>query len=240
MIRILPDHRVFTATDQERFAELSGDCNPIHMDAVLARREMFGDVVVHGLHLVLSLLDPYCAALDPHPRRLVNLQARFPGSAYLNRTIEYFCKEETGDGAKLTAVTEKQPVAEITFIWIKNREASGQAGKGWETMLPTFPRRPVERLWDQLSGLGGELPLGMDTTLLATLFPALHTRLPLRIQAELLALTRLVGMTCPGLRFVFSAFEMEWSDVPLFSPDPPLFYEVTRADARVSLVRMGI
>src|SRR5438093_7142373 len=55
--------RSYTPADQERFAELSGDFNPLHLDPVQARRELFGDVVVPGVHGVLDALDRYVATL---------------------------------------------------------------------------------------------------------------------------------------------------------------------------------
>ena len=38
---------------QQQFAALSGDFNPIHVNPGIARRELFGEIVVHGMHLVL-------------------------------------------------------------------------------------------------------------------------------------------------------------------------------------------
>ena len=37
--------RVFDLAGQRRFAELSGDHNPLHLNLVQSRREIFGDVV---------------------------------------------------------------------------------------------------------------------------------------------------------------------------------------------------
>ena len=45
--------RTFTEADQSEFAAVSGDRNPMHLDALLARRTQAGVPVVHGLHLVL-------------------------------------------------------------------------------------------------------------------------------------------------------------------------------------------
>lgn len=44
-------HRIFTEHDQVLFSRLSGDANPIHMDPLIARRLMFGQRIVHGIHL---------------------------------------------------------------------------------------------------------------------------------------------------------------------------------------------
>ena len=49
--------RDFVAADQERFAAVCGDRNPIHMDPVAARRTFAGFPVVHGIHALLWALD---------------------------------------------------------------------------------------------------------------------------------------------------------------------------------------
>ncbi|MGH8645572.1 MAG: MaoC/PaaZ C-terminal domain-containing protein, partial [Gammaproteobacteria bacterium] len=64
MMRKVLDLRKYTMPDQQRFCELSGDLNPLHLDPVSARREFFGDVVVHGIHGVLRALDAYLRTLQ--------------------------------------------------------------------------------------------------------------------------------------------------------------------------------
>ena len=59
MSRSEVSRRVFSLSDQNRFAELSGDFNPVHVDPRAARRTMFGEVVVHGIHILLWALDSY-------------------------------------------------------------------------------------------------------------------------------------------------------------------------------------
>jgi len=49
--------KTFSQQDQELFAELSHDCNPMHMDAVAARRLITGHQVVHGVHVLLTALE---------------------------------------------------------------------------------------------------------------------------------------------------------------------------------------
>ena len=47
--------RVFSQEDVERFAELSGDHNPIHLDNTYAQSSFFQGRIVHGM-LVASLI----------------------------------------------------------------------------------------------------------------------------------------------------------------------------------------
>ena len=54
--------RTFAQADQQWFAALSGDSNPIHMDRIEARRTQAGFPVVHGMHTLLWALDCIAAA----------------------------------------------------------------------------------------------------------------------------------------------------------------------------------
>src|SRR5688500_4530756 len=49
--------RTFTMADQEWFAAMSGDANPVHVDPIAARRTLVGGPLVHGVHLLLWALD---------------------------------------------------------------------------------------------------------------------------------------------------------------------------------------
>lgn len=54
--------RVFTDADQARFAELSGDRNPMHLDPLAARRStVAGRPIVYGMHLLLTSLERWYA-----------------------------------------------------------------------------------------------------------------------------------------------------------------------------------
>ncbi|PKO33216.1 MAG: (R)-hydratase [Betaproteobacteria bacterium HGW-Betaproteobacteria-7] len=46
---------VVSAEELQQFATLSGDCNPLHVDADFARSKGFDDVVVHGALLVAKV-----------------------------------------------------------------------------------------------------------------------------------------------------------------------------------------
>ena len=58
-------HR-FTQADFDRFADLTGDNNPIHVDPEFAARTYFGKTVAHGMLLYSSI----CRVLS----------TQFPGS----------------------------------------------------------------------------------------------------------------------------------------------------------------
>jgi acyl dehydratase len=67
----------FTYNDVEIFSRLSGDVNPIHLDAELASKSIFGQPIVHGL-LVSSLFSAIIANHLPGP-----------GSIYLHQSLNF-------------------------------------------------------------------------------------------------------------------------------------------------------
>ena len=52
--------RTFTQADFDRFAELSGDDNPIHVDPVFSAETRFGRTVAHGMLLYSALWALIC------------------------------------------------------------------------------------------------------------------------------------------------------------------------------------
>lgn len=61
--------RTITATDVERFADLTGDRNPLHFDESFARQSPFGQRIVHGM-LVASLFSTLVGMHCPGQRAL--------------------------------------------------------------------------------------------------------------------------------------------------------------------------
>ncbi len=69
--------RVVTHDDVVRFADLSGDKNPLHIDSVYASKTLFGKNIVHGMLLASffsTLVGMYCPGEN---------------ALYLSQTIEF-------------------------------------------------------------------------------------------------------------------------------------------------------
>src|SRR5207249_3197125 len=78
--------RTFTFEDQTAFADLSGDHNPLHMDLIAARRYLFGEPVVHGIHPVLWALND-CLEGHASSVSLRSLKVSFPRPIVLNKPV---------------------------------------------------------------------------------------------------------------------------------------------------------
>ncbi len=77
--------RVLTQSDFDRFAALSGDDNPIHVDPEFSARTRFGRTVAHGMFLY-SLV---CAALSQYLPRAVQVRQNlmFPNPSYVGEEV---------------------------------------------------------------------------------------------------------------------------------------------------------
>ncbi|TRY63144.1 hypothetical protein TCAL_00345 [Tigriopus californicus] len=73
--------RVFTPVDLKRYADLSGDCNPIHLDD--------DNPIVHGTFL-LGVISGIMGTKCPGPgSRVISLRSEFLRPCLLHREIEF-------------------------------------------------------------------------------------------------------------------------------------------------------
>ena len=77
--------RTITDADIVRFAEVSGDRNPIHLDAAYAARSPFGGRVAHGF-LTGSLISA-----------VIGMELPGPGSIYLGQTLKFLAPVRIDD-----------------------------------------------------------------------------------------------------------------------------------------------
>lgn len=84
--------RTVTEADVVAFAGISGDYNPLHVDAEFAAGTAFGERVAHGL-LVLSIASglstrlPMSERLHPNILGLLDLQCRWPSPTRIGDTV---------------------------------------------------------------------------------------------------------------------------------------------------------
>ena len=92
--------RTFSAADVEAFAALSGDHNPVHLDAEFAATTQFGQRVCHGA-LVTSLFST-----------LLGTQLPGEGSIYVSQESKFrapvFLDEEVIATVEITDINEKR------------------------------------------------------------------------------------------------------------------------------------
>ncbi|MCX6847347.1 MAG: SDR family NAD(P)-dependent oxidoreductase [Verrucomicrobia bacterium] len=213
-------HR-FTSADQHAFALLSGDWNPMHMDAASARRTVFGERVVHGVHSLLWALS--VAA----PRgALAHLDVKFQKGVLLGSELHCTMKG-TPEAFNIVVSIDGAPAVKI-----KGRTGSF-ARSCAPRSAPEHDRQAAVVKYADASGMRGTATLGCDDNLLGKLLPGLS--LPTWQTEVLLATTRVVGMQCPGLHSIYAGLTMDF-DEPIESN--LLSYAVQTEDSPYSSVEI--
>ena len=222
----------FTLEDQSLFARLSGDNNPLHIDAIAARRTLFGAPLVHGVHGLLRALD-YWLGDKSHKIELNFVKAVFNKPIKVGNAFDISIVNED-ENDLLIHVESNGYIA--TIIKIKWAEATQDNGISVTTDFPRLiePRVLSE---DELESDSGDLNLSLNIEAANRLFPNLVKRLSSLQFATMLHTSRLVGVQCPGLHSLFS--EIELSKAKL-DGKTILRYTVEEFDRRFGLVTMKV
>lgn len=97
--------RTVTATDIERFTQISGDRNPLHYDLEAARASRFGEIVVQG-GITSAILNAVVAERLPGP-----------GTVFLNVNWNFTAPVRPGDTitgrVEVTDVRDDKPITTL-------------------------------------------------------------------------------------------------------------------------------
>src|SRR2546425_3347223 len=160
--------RRFTCDDQIVFAALSGDNNPLHMDRVAARRSIFGQPVVHGIHSVLWALDNW---LEGHtsPVNLRSIKAHFHKPIVLEEPVEYSLTSQEDHHVGLELRSGGSVSTRIRLEWdmLKCQRVGDLTRR-----LPE-QRSPRVLTKNEIQTASGTLELYLSPEAAATLFPHL-------------------------------------------------------------------
>jgi hypothetical protein len=228
--------RRFESADQVRFAGLSGDRNPMHMDPIAARRTQAGAPVVHGIHTLLWLFDSI-GSKHAEIGNIATLKVRFSRMVYLGDEVEADITELTATTLRARASVEGVEVISIV------------AALGPLAPAAQFPIDPSADLTAQrvtaadvalrdMEARCGRIAFATEPAKMATAFPGAARMLGAHRVAALGCSTYLVGMVVPGLHSIFSGLELVLTNDTALASE--LQFAVTAIDARFRRVKIAI
>ncbi len=193
--------RSFSALDQDSFAALSGDYNPMHVDPVAARRTPAGAPVVHGVHGLLWTLDQLASHENPGPLRAID--ADFAQFLYVGETATTIVTRRNDTEWRVELRASGVRVAHYVLKLGQARAASDpvidpagiEYGDG-----ATIPMSPDQA---GMAEAAGTVSYAAADDMADRLFPALSAWIGVGRVTSILSLTRLVGMVSPGLHSTF-------------------------------------
>ncbi|MGA2059061.1 MAG: MaoC/PaaZ C-terminal domain-containing protein [Thermoguttaceae bacterium] len=223
--------KCFDLEDQRRFASLSGDYNPLHLDPVYSRRLLFGCPVVHGVHLVLYALERLLEGRSS-PLALRHLNAVFNHPLPVGKPFHMKILAADDAGFEIqSAGNECHLLGQFLA-----RENIPSDSASLPDKMPTAACRELS--FAQAAQARGMAPLYLNPAELLAMFPRISGMIPPVQVAEILATTRLTGMDCPGLNTIFHSLDLNFVETggrPL-----AMFYRVNRSDERFSIINLEV
>ncbi|MFP6765347.1 MAG: SDR family NAD(P)-dependent oxidoreductase, partial [Planctomycetaceae bacterium] len=190
-----------------------GDDNPMHVDAIIARRLLFGGPVVHGIHAVCCALASWLRT-RPAAVRLRSLNVVFLKPMRVDQPVVFLIEKETDETVQLRITAAGQLVTRIVCEFEAQREnIFSDRVPDMAAALGTCQTR------HEYQHASGSLPLLLPRDSARRQIPELLTHLPAGQTALLLATTRLVGTVCPGLHSIYSALQLTFQDPPSGTAD---------------------
>ena len=160
--------RIFTPADQEWFAAFSGDCNPIHLDSIAARRTLAGVPVVHGLHNMLWALNTVAAA---HPEMPIptSLRASFNQFVSLGETVSVRLSSVDANQLRVSVTTNGLSVMTVSVLLSVEglREPSSDVPANGKSISVSAP---LDLSMNEMASLSGIVPYATDLSIVQSAF----------------------------------------------------------------------
>jgi hypothetical protein len=192
---------LFLLADQERFARLSGDYNPMHLNPVIARRTLAGDLVVHGMHSLLWSLNTIADRLSPGVLR--GLEVSFVQFFHVGEVAKLLVMHSSGKEWRVELRSAQALIAQFSLKF--DSASTGTVDHSAETIIRYGASRRDPLTLDEagMANASGEIAYTSVASDCEVLFPHLAAWIGAEVIPSLLSLTRLVGMVLPGLHSIF-------------------------------------
>jgi acyl dehydratase len=100
-LRVTPD-----AGLTKRYADASGDMNPIHIDEQFAKSVGLPGCILHGLWTMAQVARAHSAVADGDPRALRRLRVQFRGMGFPEQEVVVTSTVTKADGGRIATATE--------------------------------------------------------------------------------------------------------------------------------------
>ena len=226
-------NKKFTIEDQNKFAILSGDNNPIHVDKIYSRRSIYGEPVVHGVNQVLYALEILLSKTKKY--LFINrIRVQFKKPAFLGKEVEVKIEQLSplknvlfvySDGILTTKIH-----LSFTFFKYDNDATKHNCNTNINTKYNDIKPRLVSK--DNIKSCSGVVGTSYDALLMQKYYTNVSKYLRCDQIGVILASTRIIGTICPGLNSLFSECDLTFSR----EKNESVSYAVKRFDDRLNFL----
>jgi hypothetical protein len=226
----------FMGADIDRFAALTLDTNPIHMDPRIAQRSFAGARVVHGMLVLLAGLQ-HVVASGKAGAPFTRIRCDFRCPVLIDETVRFDHRPRNDGSARLTALVDDVPCAEIRLDDSGARDRGAPKPPRIDAHLDAVPEPLDHHDPHKLAAFAGTIS-NTPAAAVTTMFPGLCAAIGTSNVAALARLSYVVGMLCPGLYSVFAAIDVMLA--PAGDAPGATTFTVMGLDERFRLVQMTL
>ena len=226
MTKVLISRRSFNLEDQKKFADFSGDINPVHLSEKYARKTPPGKPIVHGINTFLWALDGLC---ESENNLYEKINIKFLQPIYLNEEIFcYFYPNEkkievsNNNIVFLTATLDGSEYANKRIDYNKTPE---------RLEINEYNNNDIDTMLHSNQLL--DFSYTANSELTKSLYPNLYKKIAHSIVCEMGCLSALVGMQLPGLHSIFVSLKVDLSNLDQKAINA---VEIIKADNRFNIV----
>lgn len=198
-------NRIFTMKDQNDFASLSGDYNPIHINEKESIKTHAGQPIVHGVNLVIWALEAF--KIDIKKNTIIKI--KFISQVNLDTKVQAIFSEDKNE--ILILGDNKIKLCSIKFIIldtlnntsISSHKVKFKTGKKNPDNVEIEEVR-IDKKIDKLYG-------GSKKHLAKILFPYLVKNFGLDVVYEMACVSSIVGMKIPGNHSLFLNLSLSYN-----------------------------
>ena len=226
----------FDWENQNAFAAFSGDSNPIHMDEHYARHTQPGAPIVHGMYVVLIVLDRlFFIGYLSH--RSFSVSCQFQKFIFMGQRAQVLILSQSDRGLALVVKVENQ----VAYKFNIRFELSGKYEPEDSFVVPDIElgSSPLVHELSELPGLYGRLgPVKNAADRAHQMFPNLAQWLSAETIQSISLISTLVGMVVPGL---YSLLVETYFDIyPHSKPCTGLSFAVDSFNEQYRLLEMSV
>ena len=220
---------IFTLKDQNNFAELSKDFNPMHCDEILARRYIYGEPIVHGINAMLFAIREWSAKSNKK-FYISKLRCKFTKAVFLNSKVSFKFKN-INNSIKISLIQNDEIKMRI-LMEVKGSKYQNIKIRQNDLEINTVPNDiSFDKLIDFKETINFSTNLKHAEKYYSKDFV---DNIGFNQLSEIIAYSRIVGMHAPGLNSIFS--ELNLFENRFTSDD--ISFKVISVDDRFNIINI--